>query len=74
MAKMNHPFVLKLIGTFQDNNQLYMLLEIVMGGELWSLLYSKNILQRTGVGGIREVQIGGSGWSCGGVSLKSASN
>jgi len=54
MAEMNHPFVLKLIGTFQDQNQLYMLLEIVMGGELWSLLYSKSALQRTQIGGIKE--------------------
>lgn len=54
MAEMNHPFVLKLFGTFQDADQLYMLLECVMGGELWSLLYSKDALQRTTLGGIRE--------------------
>jgi protein kinase A len=39
MAVMNHPFVLKLHGTWQDANQLYMFMEIVQGGELWSLLY-----------------------------------
>ncbi len=37
----NHPFILKLVETFQDRNQLYMLLELVQGGELWSLLYEK---------------------------------
>ena len=58
MAEMDHPFVLKLFGTFQDRDQLYMLLEIVMGGELWSLLYSKNVLRRTIVGGIVEVKPG----------------
>ena len=56
MAEMDHPFVLKLFGTFQDRDQLYMMLEIVMGGELWSLLYSKNVLRRTIVGGIVEVK------------------
>lgn len=54
MAELDHPFVLKLLGTFQDTDQLYMLLEIVMGGELWSLLYAKNVLTRTTIGGIRE--------------------
>lgn len=54
MAEMNHPFVLKLLGTFQDTDQLYMLLDVVMGGELWSLLYSKNVLARTIIGGIKE--------------------
>ena len=56
MAEMDHPFVLKLLGTFQDNDQLYMLLDVVMGGELWSLLYSKNVLNRTIIGGIKEVR------------------
>ncbi|EQC32872.1 AGC protein kinase [Saprolegnia diclina VS20] len=36
-----HPFVLKLYETFTDADQLYMLLELVQGGELWSLLYEK---------------------------------
>ena len=27
-----HPFILNLLGTFQDNDCLYMMLEIVMGG------------------------------------------
>ncbi len=58
MATMHHPFVLKLLGTFQDTNQLYMFLEIVQGGELWSLLYQKEVLERSKVPaltqGIRE--------------------
>jgi len=38
-AQLLHPFILHLYGTFQDTNCLYMLLEIVMGGELFRLLH-----------------------------------
>lgn len=38
MAMIDHPFVLKLIATMKDKNCLYMLMELVQGGELFSLL------------------------------------
>ncbi|GBG26750.1 Protein kinase, putative [Hondaea fermentalgiana] len=38
LLEMNHPFILKLITTFQDRNSLYMLLEFVQGGELFSIM------------------------------------
>ena len=38
-ASLKHPFILHLYGTFQDSDCLYMLLEIVMGGELFRLLH-----------------------------------
>ncbi|GMH95150.1 hypothetical protein TL16_g13088 [Triparma laevis f. inornata] len=38
-ASLKHPFILHLYGTYQDNDCLYMLLEIVMGGELFRLLH-----------------------------------
>lgn len=38
MVQVSHPFVLKLFATFKDTNCLYMLLELVQGGELFSLL------------------------------------
>ena len=38
-ASLIHPFILHLYGTFQDTDCLYMLLEIVMGGELFRLLH-----------------------------------
>lgn len=38
MCMVNHPFVLKLCATFRDRDCLYMLLELVQGGELFSLL------------------------------------
>lgn len=54
MASMSHPFVLKLYNTFQDKDQLYMALEIVYGGELWSLMYQSTALSRTTMGGFQE--------------------
>jgi serine/threonine protein kinase len=37
----SHPFLLTLHATFQDAGCLYMLLDFVRGGELWSLLYER---------------------------------
>jgi hypothetical protein len=39
MASIDHPFILKLVNTYQDPSSLYMLLELVQGGELFSLLH-----------------------------------
>ena len=38
LAQVNHPFVLGLVQTFQDKDSLFMLLELVQGGELFTLL------------------------------------
>lgn len=38
MAKLDHPFVCKLVNTFQDNACIYMLLQLVQGGELLNLI------------------------------------
>ena len=50
MLLCNHPFIIKLYRTFQDKHSIYMLLELVQGGELWSLLYQSKALPRTRVG------------------------
>lgn len=38
MLRARHPFVLKLYTTFKDEKCLYMLLELIQGGELFTLL------------------------------------
>ncbi|OQS05517.1 cAMP-dependent protein kinase catalytic subunit [Thraustotheca clavata] len=39
LASCNHPFILKLFQTFKDQNCLYLLMEFVQGGELFSYLH-----------------------------------
>lgn len=41
LAKLNHPFIVRLFGAFQSPRKLYFLLEYCPGGELF------NLLQRT---------------------------
>ena len=38
LSLCDHPFLLQLVATFQDADKLYMLLELALGGELFSLL------------------------------------
>ena len=40
MTNIDHPFIIKLVSTFQDKRNLYMLLQLVQGGELYSVLHS----------------------------------
>ncbi|POM80368.1 AGC protein Kinase [Phytophthora palmivora] len=40
--QLQHPLVAKLYGTFQDDDCLYLVLEYLPGGELWSLVYSND--------------------------------
>ena len=51
IGECDHPFVLKLYETFTDADQIYMLLELAQGGELWSLLYEKAYLVPKGLCG-----------------------
>ncbi|KAI9996763.1 hypothetical protein PInf_000025 [Phytophthora infestans] len=55
LAECDHPLILKLHETYQDANQLYMLFELVQGGELWSLLYEKAYKVAKGVCGAFDV-------------------
>eukprot|EP00301_Raphidiophrys_heterophryoidea_P026679 c9267_g1_i1.p1 GENE.c9267_g1_i1~~c9267_g1_i1.p1 ORF type:complete len:447 (-),score=86.73 c9267_g1_i1:430-1770(-) len=41
LEKINHPFIVNLVGYFQDLQHLYLALEYVPGGELFSLLRRK---------------------------------
>jgi CRP-like cAMP-binding protein len=38
LEECNHPFLLHLAATFQDEEEIYMLLELALGGELFSVL------------------------------------
>lgn len=40
----NHPFIIKLHATYQDPTYLYFLLEPCMGGELFSILRTRSVL------------------------------
>jgi cGMP-dependent protein kinase 1 len=40
MITSNHPFILRLYQTFRDAKKLYMLLEFVQGGELFSIVHT----------------------------------
>lgn len=40
LQSVNHPFILKLYSTYKDGDRLYMLLELVQGGELYTRLQS----------------------------------
>lgn len=42
MAKLDHPFIIRLISAFQDDLDLYMVLKMYPGGELFSLLHQKS--------------------------------
>jgi serine/threonine protein kinase len=38
--RLRHPFIARLFGTFQDEDCLYLVIEYLPGGELWSVVYS----------------------------------
>jgi len=42
LEQCQHPFLLELKATFQDDEEIYMLLELALGGELFSVLREKN--------------------------------
>ena len=45
MRKCNHPFLLRMAASYQDADTLYMLLELVQGGELFTLLRAQRFFQ-----------------------------
>jgi CRP-like cAMP-binding protein len=40
MAALDHPFVIKLVNAFQDEECLYMVMTLAQGGELYSILHT----------------------------------
>lgn len=49
LARVRHPFLVNLWGTFQDVNNLYMVMDFVAGGELFSLLRKSQVGHATAV-------------------------
>ena len=46
------PFILALLQTYNQPNQIMMLMEFIQGGELWSYIYEKtNTVKRNTAGG-----------------------
>ena len=43
LEKLEFPFLVNLLGTFQDANNLYLVLEYVQGGELFSYLRKSGV-------------------------------
>jgi CRP-like cAMP-binding protein/tRNA A-37 threonylcarbamoyl transferase component Bud32 len=40
MSSLDHPFVVNLVNTYQDAESLFMLIELVQGGELFSVIHT----------------------------------
>lgn len=45
LQRVKHPFLITLWGTFQDSKNLYMVMDFVEGGELFSLLRKSQVWQ-----------------------------
>jgi len=43
LQKVKHPFLITLWGTFQDGKNLYMVMDFIEGGELFSLLRKSQV-------------------------------
>ena len=43
LERVRHPFLVNLWGTFHDVNNLYMVMDFVAGGELFSLLRKSQV-------------------------------
>lgn len=39
MAKLHSDFIIKLVGSYQDKENVYMLMKLYQGGELWSVMH-----------------------------------
>jgi len=48
MESLNHPFIIKMVNTYQDSQSIMMLLDLVQGGELFTLM--ENCIKQGGLG------------------------
>lgn len=55
LDECSHPFVLEQVATYQSPDELFILMEIIQGGELWSYIYEKtDVIARSPLGGFVE--------------------
>jgi len=47
MSRLTHPFIIQLYETYKDKKKLYFLMEVSLGGELFSLMKSRRVLDET---------------------------
>lgn len=64
LARVKHPFLITLWGTFTDSKNLYMVMDFVEGGELFSLLRKSQVCHRINYQGhsASHMRIRGSPW------------
>ncbi|ETP38272.1 AGC/PKG protein kinase [Phytophthora nicotianae P10297] len=53
MTIPKHPFIVDLYATYQDANNLYMLMELVQGGELFTLLHNEEFIETVDESSVR---------------------
>jgi protein kinase A len=66
LSEVKHPFLITLWGTFQDPKNLYMVMDFVEGGELFSLLRRSGVSQGLNLEHIAMVAVlfaGANGWA-----------
>ena len=56
IQKLNHPFIVNLVNTYQDEKSHYMLLGLINGGELWSVIHQEDETSGEWTSGISEQQ------------------
>jgi len=55
LEECHHPFILDQISTYQNTDELFILMEIIQGGELWTYIYEKtDVIPRSSLGGFVE--------------------
>ncbi|RLN90079.1 hypothetical protein BBJ28_00010229 [Nothophytophthora sp. Chile5] len=53
MTLPKHPFIVDLYATYQDEDNLYMLMELVQGGELFTLLHNEEFIETVDESSVR---------------------
>jgi len=46
MAQLYHPFIINLVNTYQDDSSLFMLMDLVQGGELFALMNKGQVAEK----------------------------